>query len=205
MTASSVRYTVGQICLASILSPILLYCWNEDKIDDRDSDIGDDDLSILERNAASPWRSSAKQNTALLPWIHESPCPRFEHRSSYNDSQNSCTSRYRSIFWLCREIRPGNRSKNALFGSRRWFRVATDRKAPIHFLTKFCDRFSCNGNLVLRFHWSASLVSRNNWSDRTTESESGEREREREREREGGGWCHLNMTLFWCEVQKRPC
>ena len=45
-------YTVRQTGLASILPAILLYCGNEDKLDDQGSDLGHDNLLIRGRNAA---------------------------------------------------------------------------------------------------------------------------------------------------------
>ena len=65
--ASSIGYNVRQTYLTSILPAILLYCWNEDKIDNRGSDLGHDDLSI-----AMPRQSVTKQSTAILPRIDRS-------------------------------------------------------------------------------------------------------------------------------------
>ena len=77
--ASSVGYAARQTWLTSILSAILLYHWNEDKIDDWGSVLGHDDLSIIGRSATfcsavdRRGRQNAEQNTCL-PRIDESSC-----------------------------------------------------------------------------------------------------------------------------------
>ena len=54
--ASSVSSTVHQTLFPSILSAILLYYWNWDKINDWGWDLGLDDLSMLGSNAAFCWQ-----------------------------------------------------------------------------------------------------------------------------------------------------
>ena len=87
------RYSVISVpltWLASILPAIWLYYWNKDKINDRGSDLRHDDSEggfpawhVLLGNWP-PQRPVSKQNTAFLPRIDKSSCPRSEPWSSYS-------------------------------------------------------------------------------------------------------------------------
>ena len=69
LVSGSWDYSVRQAQLASVLSAVVLHCWNEDITDDKGSGFGLDDLQISWRVlcSASQLQSIIKQKDGILP------------------------------------------------------------------------------------------------------------------------------------------